>query len=77
MAWSACGHTSPRLARHDSRVDLVCPGCGSDRVILLTFPPVFGEVSTETPERPVAKCAVCGYRLTAAEVADQEEPPPD
>jgi C4-type Zn-finger protein len=46
-------------------------------VILLTFPPVFGEVSTETPERPVAKCAVCGYRLTAAEVADQEEPPPD
>jgi C4-type Zn-finger protein len=46
-------------------------------VILLNFPPYLGEVFAPTPERPVAKCAVCSYRLTAAEVVEEEEPFPE
>lgn len=42
-------------------------------MIPLTFPPVFVDVLIEMPDRPLAKCAKCGYQLTAAEVAAQEE----
>jgi len=53
---------------------LVCGNCASDRVIPLTFPSVLIEqLFLEAPDRPVAKCVDCGYRLTASEVAAQED----
>jgi hypothetical protein len=53
---------------------LVCPKCESDRVIPLTFPPALGDVFVGMPDRPVAKCAACGHRLSAREVTAQEKP---
>ncbi len=53
---------------------LVCANCASDRVIPLTFPSVLvEEIFLKAPDRPVAKCVDCGHRLTAAEVATQED----
>ena len=53
---------------------LLCSQCGSDRVLPLTFPSVLIEqLFLEAPERPLAKCVDCGYRLTAAEVTAQED----
>jgi|HubBroStandDraft_4_1064222.scaffolds.fasta_scaffold05689_6 DNA-directed RNA polymerase subunit RPC12/RpoP len=52
---------------------LECPVCGSDRVVPLTFETAVGELLAELPERPLAKCADCGHRLTAAEIAAQEK----
>lgn len=47
-------------------LELECPSCGSDRVIGLVFPQdLVGEILVEMPERPLAKCAECGQRLTA------------
>ena len=56
-------------------LELLCPSCGSDQVIPLNLPQdgVHGEILREMPERPLAKCIECGHRLTAAEVAAQEE----
>jgi hypothetical protein len=50
-----------------------CPACGSDRVILLTFPQD-EYMGDEFFERPLAKCVVCRHQLTADEVAAQEQP---
>jgi hypothetical protein len=56
------------------RAVLLCTQCGSDRVIRLTFPSVLVEaLFVEAPDRPVAKCVDCGYRLTAVEVTAQED----
>lgn len=53
---------------------LVCTHCGGDRVIPLTFPAVLVEqLFLEAPDRPVAKCVDCSHRLTAVEVAAQED----
>lgn len=53
---------------------LVCASCGSDRVLPLTFPSVLVEaLFIEAPDRPVAKCVDCSYRLVAAEVTAQED----
>jgi DNA-directed RNA polymerase subunit RPC12/RpoP len=41
---------------------IVCPACGSDRLIPLTFGSVLGNDRTDLPRRPVAKCADCGKR---------------
>jgi DNA-directed RNA polymerase subunit RPC12/RpoP len=51
---------------------VVCPKCRSDRLVLLTFSAALGDEKLDLPERPVAKCANCGHRLSAAEVAAQE-----
>jgi predicted RNA-binding Zn-ribbon protein involved in translation (DUF1610 family) len=68
----------PSVPTQDVAVVLVCPNCGSDRVISLTFSPiVLTEVVIEMPDRPIAKCADCAHRLTAVEVAAQEQPAPD
>lgn len=53
-----------------------CPDCGSDRVILLTFPQD-EFIGDQVGERPLAKCAECGHRLTVAEVAVQEDLSPN
>ena len=56
------------------RAMLLCLQCGSDRVIPLTFPSVLVEaLFVEAPDRPVAKCVDCGSRLTAVDVAAQED----
>ena len=53
---------------------LVCASCGSNRVLPLTFPSVLVEqLFLEAPDRPVAKCVDCSYRMTAAEVTAQED----
>ncbi len=53
---------------------LLCARCGSDRVLPLTFPSLLVEqLFMEAPDRPVAKCVDCSRRMTAAEVAAQED----
>lgn len=53
---------------------LVCARCGSDRILPLTFPPTLVEqLFLEAPDRPIAKCVDCSHRMTAAEVAVQED----
>ena len=59
----------------------LCPRCGADRLIPLTFegpPPDDGglrdadgqpEVS-DPPERAVLKCVACGWQLYASDLAD-------
>jgi DNA-directed RNA polymerase subunit RPC12/RpoP len=41
---------------------VLCPACGSDRLIPLTFGSVLGNDRTDLTRRPVAKCADCGER---------------
>lgn len=55
---------------------LTCPACGDDRAIPLTFGPVIEEIMVERPDRPLAKCVECGYRLSAGEIEAQEAPSP-
>ena len=52
---------------------ITCPECASDRVVPLTFPAPFGAMLAETPDRPLAQCMACGYRLRAKDIAAQEE----
>jgi|HubBroStandDraft_4_1064222.scaffolds.fasta_scaffold581945_2 DNA-directed RNA polymerase subunit RPC12/RpoP len=58
---------------------ILCPSCGSERVIALNFPQDVGVVLEEGGERPVAKCAVCGHRIYAQDVQNEaaEEPDPN
>jgi hypothetical protein len=53
---------------------MVCPGCGADRLLPLSFPVYRRAVGTRMhPEvrlvRPMAKCAGCGERIYAHIVA--------
>ena len=41
---------------------IVCPACGADRLIPLTFGAVLGNDRIDPPRRPAAKCADCGER---------------
>jgi hypothetical protein len=41
---------------------IVCPTCGSDRLIPLTVVTVLTEDRIDLPRRPVAICAACGKR---------------
>jgi DNA-directed RNA polymerase subunit RPC12/RpoP len=41
---------------------ILCPACGSDRLIPLTFVTVLTDDRTDLPRRAVAKCATCGER---------------
>jgi DNA-directed RNA polymerase subunit RPC12/RpoP len=41
---------------------LICPACGSDRLIPLTFGTVLADDRPDLERRPVAKCADCGER---------------
>jgi DNA-directed RNA polymerase subunit RPC12/RpoP len=51
---------------------LVCPACGADRLIPLTFPMHQREAGPEVVcLRPVAKCSGCGERIFAKVVARQ------
>jgi len=50
-----------------------CPNCGSERLVLLTFTSAQGDEAPDLPERPVAKCAACGHKLTAREVTAKED----
>jgi hypothetical protein len=52
---------------------LVCPGCGADRLIPLTFPIYRREAGPEVVVvRPVAKCSGCGERIFAKVIARQQ-----
>lgn len=66
----------PRPETIAAAMVLVCPMCAGDRVIPLTFETVIGEMLAQLPERPIAKCASCGHRLTAREVTAQERSSP-
>jgi DNA-directed RNA polymerase subunit RPC12/RpoP len=51
---------------------ILCPTCGSDRLIPLSFAqeqsvPGAGE------KRPLVKCATCGQRIHAAEITADEQ----
>jgi hypothetical protein len=41
---------------------IVCPACGSGRLIPLTFGSVLRNERIDMPSRPVAKCVDCGER---------------
>jgi hypothetical protein len=49
----------------------LCPLCGSDRLIPLSF--AEDDVPDEIGERPVAKCALCGHQVYEAEIEAHEE----
>jgi len=51
----------------------LCPLCGSDRLIPLTFPQdeFLGD---EVGDRPLAKCSICGHRIYDADVLIREPP---
>lgn len=47
----------------------LCPLCGSERVIPLTFPPGLGSVvRDDKDELPIAKCTVCSHRFYDGEI---------
>ncbi|MFZ0179332.1 MAG: hypothetical protein WAL84_05585 [Candidatus Dormiibacterota bacterium] len=51
---------------------LVCPACGADRLIPLTFPVYQREAGPEViVVRPMAKCSGCGERIFAKIIARQ------
>ena|ERR1700686_2337619 len=51
---------------------LVCPACGADRLIPLTFPVYQREAGPEViVVRPMAKCSGCGERIFAKIIAQQ------
>ena len=66
-----------RLDRDTAKVrdvELVCPACRSDRAIPMTFAPSeLIEIVVDTPDRPLAECAECGYWLSTREVEAQKE----
>jgi hypothetical protein len=54
---------------------MLCPLCGSDRLIALSFPDEAEETLDEAGERrPLAKCVVCGERIYDPDVILQEDP---
>ncbi|MHB8489634.1 MAG: hypothetical protein ACYDCS_10575 [Candidatus Dormibacteria bacterium] len=54
---------------------ILCPGCGADRLIPLSFPQYRREAGPEvTFRRPVAKCTACGERIFAHIVATARLP---
>lgn len=49
---------------------LICPACGADRLIPLTFPVYQPEAGPEVVwVRPMAKCSGCGERIFAKIIA--------
>ena len=44
---------------------LVCPKCGSVRLVPLTFISTMLNDRGDIPRRPLAKCAACGKRIYA------------
>jgi hypothetical protein len=51
---------------------LVCPACGADRLIPLTFSVYQREAGPEVVVvRPMAKCSGCGERIFAKIIARQ------
>jgi hypothetical protein len=64
-----------RMVRPRVRVTaivLVCPSCGADRLIPLTFPIYQREAGPEMVlVRPMAKCSGCGQRIFAKIIARQ------
>ncbi|MHB8538442.1 MAG: hypothetical protein ACYDCS_10580 [Candidatus Dormibacteria bacterium] len=57
---------------------ILCPCCGADRLIPLTFPVYRREAGPEVVlRRPLAKCSACGQRVFAKIVARQPLPKPN
>jgi hypothetical protein len=53
----------------------MCPSCGADRLIPLTFAVYRREAGPEVIlERPMAKCSACGERMFARIIARQRVP---
>jgi predicted RNA-binding Zn-ribbon protein involved in translation (DUF1610 family) len=56
-------------------VVLVCPKCGADRLIPLTFPMYQRQAGVKVIfRRPMAKCSGCGERIFAKIIARQRAP---
>jgi DNA-directed RNA polymerase subunit RPC12/RpoP len=54
-----------------------CPLCNSDRVIPLNFPQDVGIKPDKVEARPVAKCVVCGHRISESDVQSDASEGPD
>jgi len=53
---------------------ILCPRCGADRLIPLTFPVYRREAGPEVHyRRPMAKCSGCGERIFARVIARQPQ----
>jgi DNA-directed RNA polymerase subunit RPC12/RpoP len=48
-----------------------CPLCGSERLVLLTFPQDAEVGTPDDADRPLAKCVNCEHRLTVQQVSEQ------
>jgi hypothetical protein len=54
---------------------ILCPGCGADRLIPLSFPEYRRKAGPEVIfRRPLAKCTGCGERIFARVVARSRLP---
>ena len=54
---------------------LMCPNCGADRVIPMTFPMYQREAGPKVVlHRPMAKCADCGQRIFAKIITRRRTP---
>ncbi len=54
---------------------IVCPACGADRLIPLTFAVFQRQTGPEVVlRRPLAKCSSCGERMFAQIIARQRVP---
>jgi DNA-directed RNA polymerase subunit RPC12/RpoP len=64
--WSATARLTAWRIHQVAYVRVVCPNCGSDRLIPLSFPPPWRRVrhlgQAELGPRPVIKCVQCGQR---------------
>jgi hypothetical protein len=74
---ASCGQTRIHQPARVTVIVLVCPACGADRVIPLTFPMHQREAGPEVVfMRPMAKCSGCGERIFAKVIARQRLPKP-
>jgi|GEM_PF-1639647 len=54
---------------------ILCPGCGADRLIPLSFPQDRCAAGPEVRvRRPMAKCCACGERLFARIITRSRQP---
>ena len=69
--WSSRGHMKGWRSWQDATVLMIlCPACGADRLIPLTFPVYRRNAGPEVRyRRPMAKCSGCGERVFAHVVA--------
>jgi len=66
LAWCPNVRTKGTSGCHDWPLLILCPACGADKLIPLTFPLYRRQGGPEVEfRRPFAKCSSCGERIYA------------